>query len=432
MTTECCASIPPVRTGATCCVLPSYVIVDAVERGFALSPDAAANTIATTAALLGQRELATTLFQQLNLRPAQLGLLAGPDVPRQEVYDAEHATTTPGRRVRVEGGPAVADRAVNEAYDGTDITYRFYQEIFQRDSIDGQGMQIVSSVHYSQDFDNALWNGTQMVYGDGSGVVIARGALTGAIDVIGHELTHGITQMAAGLVYRQQPGALNESFSDVFGSLVKQYARGQTAEEADWLIGDGILGTALHGRALRSMKEPGLAYDMDRQVGHMSRYVNLPADNNPRNDNGGVHINSGIPNRAFYLVAVTLGGYAWEKAGRVWYVALTERLRPNSDFRAAAQATIQVAGELFGVNSLEQRAVRAAWGVVGVQVADGPGGPAAIAPASAEPAPAERAPAREARPEPESGAEARAEAEEAPESESARRARASGRRKDGE
>jgi len=238
--------------------------------------------------------------------------------------------------------------------------------VFDRDSIDGQGVEIVSTVHYGNAFDNAFWNGTQMIYGDGSGTMMAVGSLTKALDVVGHEMTHGVIQTTAGLIYRSQSGALNESFADVFGSLVKQYALGQTAEEADWLIGEGVLGSALHGVALRSMSNPGHAFDLDRQPGDMSGYVELPADNDPRNDNGGVHINSGIPNRAFYLVASTLGGNAWEHAGRIWWEALTTKLKPTADFKAAANATVRVAGDLFGKKSLEQRAVRAAWKVVGV------------------------------------------------------------------
>jgi Zn-dependent metalloprotease len=152
--------------------------------------------------------------------------------------------------------------------------------------------------------------------------------------------------------------------SDVFGSLVKQYANKQTAAAADWLIGEGTLVPSL-GKALRSMKAPGTAYNGDRQPAHMRDYVDLPDDNDPSNDNGGVHINSGIPNHAFALAAIAIGGNAWEKAGRIWYVTLTQRLRSDSDFAAAAAATVAVAGELFG-DKAEQQAVHDAWVQVGV------------------------------------------------------------------
>jgi Zn-dependent metalloprotease len=365
---SCCTHARRRPPGVTCFIVPPDIVADVSERAGPREREVASRTLATSAGLQARRELTTSLLRQLNLGIADLAFLAPPKGELRTVYDAEHGVNLPGRRIHGQGDPPSTDVAVNEAYEGADLTYRFYKDVFRRDSIDNRGIEIVSSVHYGQDFDNALWNGTQMIYGDGSGSIIAVGALTRALDVIGHELTHGVIQMTAGLVYRGQPGALNESFSDVFGSLVKQYSRRQTAEQADWLIGDGVLGSALQGRALRSMKDPGTAFDLDRQPGHMDRYVHLPVDNNPRNDNGGVHINSGIPNHAFYLLATTLGGYAWEKAGRIWYEALTNRLRPDSEFQAAADATVAAAGDLFGDGGLEQRAVRAAWRVVGVQV----------------------------------------------------------------
>jgi Zn-dependent metalloprotease len=190
-----------------------------------------------------------------------------------------------------------------------------------------------------------------------------------AVDVIGHEITHGVTQYEANLTYRSQSGALNESFSDVFGSLIKQQLLGHTAAQADWLIGQGLFTANVNGVAIRSMKEPGTAYDdpvlgKDPQPGHMDNYQNLP----PWYDNGGVHINSGIPNHAFYFVATEIGGYAWEKPGQIWYVTLRDRLRRDADFQDAANLTYQVAGELYGAGSREQQAVRNGWAQVGITV----------------------------------------------------------------
>jgi Zn-dependent metalloprotease len=286
----------------------------------------------------------------------------------REVYDADHGgfNDLPGSLVRSEGDPPSSDDAVNEAYDGAEATYSFYKDAFGRDSIDGSGLSLISCVHFGNDFDNAFWDGGEMVYGDGSGQLFVVGSLTKTIDVIGHELTHGVTQYTAGLQYHVQSGALNESFSDVFGSLVKQHSLGQTGEEADWLIGAGMLVPAIGGKALRSMSDPGSAFTGDPQPGHMDDYNNLPDDDDPRNDNGGVHINSGIPNRAFYLVATALGGNAWEAPGRIWYQTLTERLGPTSDFREAAEATLEAAGDLFGSGGNETQAVQKAWEEVGV------------------------------------------------------------------
>ena len=207
--------------------------------------------------------------------------------------------TPPGALARLEGQDSLTGQTTeSEAYDYSGDTYNFYLEIFQRNSVDGRGMRLDSTVHYSVNYNNAFWNGTQMVYGDGDGEIFER--FTKCLDVIGHELTHGVTQYEASLQYEGQAGALNESFSDVFGSMVKQYSLKQTVDEADWLIGAGLFASKIKARALRSMKEPGTAYDdptigKDPQPSNMKDYVKTSADN------GGVHLNSGIPNKAFYL-----------------------------------------------------------------------------------------------------------------------------------
>lgn len=287
------------------------------------------------------------------------------------VYSSEFGTELPGKLERSEGGAPSGDVAVNEAYDGAGFTFDLFKDQYGRNSIDGEGMHLVSSVHYQQGYDNAFWNGEQMVYGDGDEDLPLDERLfnrfTVAVDVIGHELTHGVTQFEAQLAYYGQSGALNESFSDVFGSLVKQKKLNQTADEADWLIGEGLFTSNVAGKAIRSMKEPGSAYDdpvlgKDPQPGHMKRYVKTTADN------GGVHINSGIPNRAFYLASVGIGGYAWEKAGKIWYMTLRDKLKPDSDFKDAARMTYAVAGKLYGKNSAEQKAVKNGWKGVGISI----------------------------------------------------------------
>jgi Zn-dependent metalloprotease len=285
------------------------------------------------------------------------------------VYDARETTNLPGDKIRDEGDPASNDDdSVNEAYDGAGDTYNLYKDVYDRNSIDDKGMCMISTVHFDVNYANAFWDGKQMVYGDGDGDVFAKGAFTHCIDVIGHELTHGVTQYEANLVYSNQPGALNESFSDVFGILVKQKTLGQTADKADWLIGEGIFTSKINGKALRSMKEPGTAYDdptlggKDPQPGNMKDYVKT------KKDNGGVHYNSGIPNHAFYLAAVEIGGNAWEKAGMIWYIALRDKIRPNSQFKSAAKATVKVAGDLFKDGSNEQKAVKKAWAGVGIKL----------------------------------------------------------------
>jgi Zn-dependent metalloprotease len=191
---------------------------------------AAIRALTMSAAVRARRDLVRHVITNTDAGLASLAL-APPAGERRTVYDAQHSQSDlPGVRERGEGDPASSDDAVNQAYDGSDTTYRFYHEVFNRDSLDGKGLEMVSSVHYGTDYDNALWNGSQMVYGDGSGRILAVGSLTRTIDVVGHELTHGVTQFTAGLEYHDQQGALNESMSDVFGSLVKQSSAGQTAE----------------------------------------------------------------------------------------------------------------------------------------------------------------------------------------------------------
>jgi len=280
------------------------------------------------------------------------------------VYSANNEQVLPGNLVREEGDPDSGDVAVDEAYQWLGATHVFYWQVFERASIDGEGMALLGSVHYGEDYDNAFWNGAQMVFGDGDGELFNR--FTAALDVVAHELTHGVIEREAGLVYADQSGALNESLADVFGAMVKQHHFEQSVDEADWLIGEGLLTDRVNGRALRSMANPGSAYDdpvlgKDPQPGHMDDFVRTASDN------GGVHINSGIPNRAFYLTAIGLGGFAWEKAGRVWFDVLTDpRLQRDGNFAEFARLTVDCAEKRFGDGSREARVVNQAWIKVGV------------------------------------------------------------------
>lgn len=287
-----------------------------------------------------------------------------PGRPNRSVSDAGGQEQLPGRLVLSEGQPPVADVAVNEAYNGMGATYELFWEAFQRDSVDGRGMPLAATVHYGTLYENAFWAGDRLVFGDGDGQVFNR--FTIALTIIAHELTHGVIQSTANLAYRDQSGALNESIADVFGSLVEQYSREQSAAEASWLIGEGLFTDQVQGRALRSMRAPGTAFDddvigTDPQPDSMAGYVQTD------DDNGGVHINSGIPNRAFYLVADALGGNAWESAGQIWYDTLTNgTLSATVDFAGFAAATTAAAARRFGDRSNEVEAVRSAWETVGV------------------------------------------------------------------
>jgi Zn-dependent metalloprotease len=311
-----------------------------------------------------QAQAATLTTEQPVEPPAE----GGPD---RVVYDARNGTDLPGWQVRAEGESETGDVAVDQAYDGTGATWELFSK-YGRDSIDGAGMQLKSTVHYDQDYNNAFWDGQQMVFGDGDGEIFQ--GFTNAIDVTAHELTHGVTQYTTGLEYQGQSGALNESISDVFGSLTKQYQLDQTAEQADWIIGEGLFTPDVNGVGLRSMKEPGTAYDdprlgKDPQPATMDDYVETTEDN------GGVHINSGIPNHAFYLAATKIGGYAWEGAGKIWYHAITSgKVGPTADFAAFAKATVDSAKEVFSDDPAKAAAVTEAWQEVGVDPASSASG----------------------------------------------------------
>ncbi|KAI0112600.1 metalloprotease [Nemania sp. FL0031] len=282
------------------------------------------------------------------------------------VYDAhndQNEENLPGTVVRVEGQKAVADEAANQAYDNAGNVLDFYLQVFEWKSIDNKNENVISSVHFGKNYENAFWDPeiAQMVYGDGHDFL---GNFTNAVDVIGHELTHAVTEHTSPLDYTGQSGALNEHVSDTFGIMVKQFVQKETAEEADWLIGEECLMPGVKGVALRSMKAPGTAYN-DPRFGKDPQPDNFKDYEATEDDNGGVHLYSGIPNKAFYLSAVAFGGYSWEKAGKIWWETMKSGQIPaKCKFIQFADATVDKAEELFGDDAAA--IVRKAWNEVGV------------------------------------------------------------------
>lgn len=351
------------HTSATfCSIIPPYLLRRLARQD---EPRFSAAARAAKEALSHVRSIQSARTQQAPAVPPGLRDVT-PGPPNRSIYDAGGSENLPGRLVRKEGEPDTADTTVDEAYDGLGHTHRLYADVFGRNSIDGGGLPLDATVHFGNLYDNAFWDGSQMVFGDGDGEVFQR--FTRSLSVIGHELAHGVTQYSAGLAYRNQAGAVNESLSDVFGALVEQYVRNQSTAEASWLIGEGLFTPKVEGTALRSLKAPGTAYDddvlgKDPQPDSMDSYVRTSADN------GGVHINSGIPNRAFYLTAESLGGKAWEAPGRIWYETLTNGSLPAAaTFSVFARATAASAVELFGTGSPEHDAVLQAWETVKVKL----------------------------------------------------------------
>lgn len=253
------------------------------------------------------------------------------------LFDCEHTWEQRKSKVLEDGTELTSnDDIANQVFQFAGSVREYFFEVLRRDSIDNAGMDLILNIHYGQDYMNAFWDGDEMTFGDGDGEIFR--SFGKSLDVVAHELSHGVTQFTADLEYQGQSGALNEHFSDVFGSAITQYAARQDANSADWLIGDEIMGEKLYGEALRSMKAPGTAYDnellgVDPQPSHMDHYYE------GQDDNGGVHINSGIFNKVFYLVAMTTDT---TPAARIWYHAL-QRLWATAKFADAAQVLVDSA-----------------------------------------------------------------------------------------
>ena len=283
------------------------------------------------------------------------------NAPR-EVYDCQHLWQQRVKIVRKENEPDTGDESADKAYECAGIVRDYYKQVLKRDSIDNAKMDLILNVHYGEKYQNAFWDGDEMTFGDGDGEIFVGFARS--LDVVAHELAHGVTQWEANLDYDGQSGALNEHFSDVFGTVITQHSEGQTADTADWLIGDEIMGPQLKGEALRSMREPGTAFDnalmgKDRQPGHMKDYYHYPDDNH------GVHVNSGILNKAFYLTSKEIGT---DKAGLIWYNSL-QNLWATAIFNSAVRVIIRQAGILADTGKVPKgsaQVIRSAFKAVGL------------------------------------------------------------------
>jgi Zn-dependent metalloprotease len=256
-----------------------------------------------------------------------------PGTAAREIYDDQNTWAFDVQLARAEGDSAVAQQPVNNAYDALGITRQYYKDKLGRNSIDNLGLNLNANVNFGVSFANAFWDGVRMVFGNGDGVIFKEMTLGNV--VVAHELTHGVTQYTAGLGYgNDETGALNESFSDILATAVDASANNKTVETHDWLIGDEVMADQLFGEALRSMAEPGTAYDnpiigTDPQPRDMSGYV----------PGGGPHTNSGIPNRWFYLICTGLNSI--DDGALIMYQTL-QNLWPTAVFKDAVDvATFQ-------------------------------------------------------------------------------------------
>lgn len=339
-----------------CCFIPADTL-----RDLAKDEDFSAETrkgLLETARLDTQgrklREQArkmTSLSQSLS---SALRALA--PAPKITVYDCAHAMTLPG--TPIDAPARSADPTVRRTLDATNAVAKFYKSVFGRNSIDDAGMTMMSSVHYGANYNNAFWNGFQMTYGDGNGTIFIDFSL--GDDVICHELTHGVTQYSLQLAYTNEAGGLNESLSDVFGSMFRQWRAGQDVASADWLIGKDIIGpqAAAKGYAcLRDMANPAADHCLAPQP-------RLFKDFKPGMD---PHTSSGIPNLAFCKAATRIGGKSWEKTGQIWYRAMTGfGTSPKLKMKTFADRTRQVASQLYPAEAATAAAIDSAWKAVGL------------------------------------------------------------------
>jgi Zn-dependent metalloprotease len=303
------------------------------------------------------------LRNQANKLTRVAGLMAAAPVaaavapaPAIMVFNCNHGQTLPG--VQLSNPATSPDATAKHVFAETSSVAAFYSQVFGRNSVDGMGMTLISSIHYGVGYNNAFWNGMQMTYGDGDGMIFID--FSKGNDVIGHELTHGVTQHSLGLNYSNEAGGLNESMSDCFGSMFRQWEAKQNVNQADWLIGKDIMGPAALKRGftcLRDMANPAAKHCLAPQPTKFSQY-------RPGMD---PHESSGIPNLAFYTAAKAVGGHSWDKVGQIWYKSLTGfGPAPNMKMRAFANRTRAVAAQLYPGNTTVANAVNAGWKKVGL------------------------------------------------------------------
>lgn len=349
---------------AICCIVPPHMLRVIALRGSGPEAEMARTLLRQTEKLREERDDHATPAPDAGQMVAAGRPRARTPGPDRQIHDGENRAALPGRLVRSEGQPPCGIADADEAYDAAGIVHATYRDCFGRDSLDGKGMALVATVNHRRGYNNAFWDGSQMAYGNGDGKLF-RSFMD--LSVIAHEMTHGVIQHSGGLIYKDQSGALNESLADVFGAITQQRALGQSVHEADWIIGGDLLAEGVKGQGLRSLKAPGTAYHddllgQDPQPWHMDNYLSTS------DDNGGVHINSGIPNHAFYLYCQYLGGVSWEKPGQIWYRALQDLNNPLASFKNWADQTVAASIALYGLGSTEMVMLRRAWKLVGLAI----------------------------------------------------------------
>lgn len=343
-------------THCTCCIVPKDIL-DRFAKDKKLASElrqAAAASSRISDVLRTMRHQAgelTALSHAAGLHVAELAT-----APKVTVYDCRHTQSLPGTPV---AKPKTAkDATAKRTFVETTAVARFYKTVFGRNSIDDAGMTMMSSIHFGKNYNNAMWNGTQMVYGDGDGKLFVD--FTRGNDVIGHELTHGVTQHSLQLGYSGDAGGLNESISDCFGSMFRQWQAGQDAAQADWLIGADIIGPVAAARGYKCLRNMANPADKAALGPQPTRYSQITPGMDP-------HYSSGPPNLAFATACRTLGGKSWERIGLVWYDALTTSgPQPGMSMPQFAARTRQLAAQRYPKQPAVATAVDAGWKKVGL------------------------------------------------------------------
>ncbi len=340
----------------TCCIVPNDVLVRLAGDKDLTSElrKGAADSASISDALRRVRHESGALTAASRAVGAHLLQLAA--TPKVTVYDCRGTQTLPGAAVSSPGKSA--DATAKRGFTETTSVAKFYKKVFGRNSIDDAGMTMMSSIHFGTRYNNAMWNGSQMIYGDGDGKLFVD--FTKGNDVIGHELTHGVTQHTLQLGYSADAGGLNESLSDCFGSMFRQWEAAQTVDKADWLIGADIMGPTAKAKGytcLRNMADPA---DRKALAPQPTQYSQLTPGMDP-------HYTSGPPNLAFCTACKTLGGKSWERIGQVWYrVMTTSGAQPTLTMPAFAARCRQVAQQMYPTQPAVSAAVDAGWKQVGL------------------------------------------------------------------
>jgi len=344
------------RMTCTCHIVPKDIL-ERLAGDKKLSTElrrAARDSARLSDGLRNLRSQAAELTQLAQATGAHLVELA--PSPKVTVYDCKHSQTLPG--TPVPGAKTSRDATAKRCFAETTQVAKFFKSVFGRNSIDDAGMTMMSSVHFGKNYNNAMWNGTQMVYGDGDGKLFVD--FTQGDDVIGHELTHGVTQHSLQLAYSGDAGGLNESLSDCFGSMFRQWSAKQDVTQADWLIGADIMGPTAKSRGFKALRNMAKPDDKAALAPQPTKYSQITAGMDP-------HYSSGPPNLAFCTACVTLGGHSWEKIGQVWYAALTTSgAHPKMTMPQFAARTRQLAAQKYPSQAVVAAAVDAGWKKVGL------------------------------------------------------------------